>query len=106
MADRLKNCIRNEDIIARIGGDEFIIIMPNIKQVMDSKHIANKILKAIEPSLITLPNDEIKLTLSIGLSIYPDDATDDSSLLNKADNAIYTAKSQGKKSLHYYDDKV
>ena len=101
VANGLKNCVRAEDIIARIGGDEFIIIMPNVKQISDSQVIVNKIISEMDTSLSPLHGTK-KLTLSIGLSVYPDDANDASSLLKNADSAMYIVKKGGKNGFNYW----
>ena len=102
VANELKKCVRQNDVLARIGGDEFIIILSNIKQVDDSYQIANKITKAVESSLPILEGSK-KLSLSIGMSIYPDDAKNASSLLRNADSAMYTIKRNGKNSFGYWN---
>jgi len=98
----LQRSIRSRDIIARLGGDEFVIIVSDIKDEGDiikiAEHIFNNIKKPI------LINDKhIYSALSLGISIYPNDGSDAQSLLQKGDNAMYQAKSQGRNGYVFYD---
>lgn len=106
IAKGLQECARSDDIIARVGGDEFIMILPNIKNVNDSQIIANKIGRAMN-SLLPKHEEEgdndKKLTLSIGLAVYPDDAINATSLLKNADSAMYKVKRNGKNSFDYWN---
>lgn len=101
VASQLKRCISDKDIIARIGGDEFIIIIPDVINLSDSLDIANQIMANVRPRL---PNVEknAELTLSMGLSVFPDDASDVPSLLKKADSAMYEVKRKGKNSFNFW----
>ncbi|MBN4053524.1 diguanylate cyclase [Haliea sp. AH-315-K21] len=104
IAKGLQECARSDDIIARVGGDEFIIILPNIKSIKDSHIVVNKISSAMKSLLLKQEEGESnkKLTLSIGLAIYPDDAVNAASLLKNADRAMYTVKRNGKNNLDYW----
>ena len=100
-AGRLVSCVRASDTVARMGGDEFTIILNNLNDQMRTEHIAQNILNRIaEP--FTLGNEVIYITASIGISIYPADSTDVDVLLKNADQAMYAAKEQGRNRYHYF----
>jgi len=95
VAERLVNASRKEDTVARIGGDEFVIVLGNLAGKGDAHEPAAKLIEVIsEPYFI---NDlTLQLSTSIGISIYPDDATTVDALLSAADAALYEAKRAGK----------
>jgi len=105
IAQRLQECVREADIIARIGGDEFIVILPNVSDLEESLNIASSILSKVHPVLPMAQNSPL-LTLSIGLSVYPDDAGDVNSLLLHADRAMYNVKSRGKNNYEYWKQEM
>ena len=95
VAARLVGASRKEDTVARIGGDEFVIVLGNLAGKGDAREPAAKLIEVIsEPYFI---NDlTLRLSTSIGIAIYPDDATSVESLLGVADTALYEAKRAGK----------
>ena len=95
VAARLVGASRKEDTVARIGGDEFVIVLGNLAGKGDAREPAAKLIEVIsEPYFI---NDlTLRLSTSIGIAIYPDDATSVESLLGAADTALYEAKRAGK----------
>ncbi|MCF6331327.1 MAG: diguanylate cyclase [Sulfurimonas sp.] len=98
------NCVREADSVIRIGGDEFIIILPNINNTKDVKKIAEKIIKKVFCKL-DLKNKECDfISVSIGISFYPKDATDADTLLKKADEMMYKVKQSGKNNYRLYLD--
>lgn len=99
IADHLKSCVRDNDIVARIGGDEFIIIFPLVKNAEQISPIARLLLNK-------LPEYKADITLSIGLSVFPDDATDPNVLLKLADTAMYNVKKSGKNKFAHWNDTV
>ena len=104
VAGRLKACLREEDTLARQGGDEFIFIFEGIKELNDSLWLAEKILTNIEKPF-DLNEHEVVITASVGISIYPDDGQDVVTLLRQADLAMYKAKKQGKnRHVSYTED--
>lgn len=101
VAEKLKKCVRESDTISRWGGDEFTIILPNIKKPQDAGLVADKIIEILSKGLIH-EKHELYITASIGISIYPEDGRDLDTLLKNADNAMYQAKLQGKNN--YQDE--
>jgi diguanylate cyclase len=94
-ARRLQACLRGSDTVSRQGGDEFLVLLTEVTSVQDTGVIADKLQKAMaEPHLIG--NHQICITLSIGISLYPDDGKDVESLLSCADMAMYFAKRSGR----------
>jgi len=109
-AETVKYHLRPGDIIGRIGGDEFIIILDDIAKIEDINIIANKLNKAIEniPNYIKskLRIDIFKVTFSMGISIFPDDSTDINELIKFADTALYKAKELGKNTFSFYSQEI
>ncbi len=95
IADRLKNCLRSEDTVARIGGDEFTIILENLPDEQVAISIANKIITSIAEPL-HLEGNKIIPGASIGISLYPNDGENGEALLKNADTAMYQAKASGR----------
>lgn len=94
VAVRLSECIRDTDTICRQGGDEFVVLLSEIEKPLDAARIAEKILGALAAPY-QIGNHELRITASIGISIYPDHGTDNRTLLNNADTAMYHAKNSG-----------
>ena len=95
VAERLKSCVRESDTICRQGGDEFMILLPDGSDTEDAEKVARKIIGAMEiPHRIG--DKEVVITFSIGISICPDDATDEDMMIKHADDAMYMAKDSGR----------
>ena len=95
IATRLKSVLREEDTIARMGGDEFTILLANISSTDDAPFIAQKVLDVVaQPSRVE--GHELFVTTSIGIALYPNDGDSAESLLKNADNAMYRAKELGR----------
>jgi diguanylate cyclase (GGDEF)-like protein/PAS domain S-box-containing protein len=99
-AKRLKSCVRKNNMIARYGGDEFIILLENINYDEIEK-VAQRIINSFK-NLFIINDTEIYISPSIGISIYPDDADDSHALIKNADMAMYLAKDQGKNNFQFY----
>jgi diguanylate cyclase (GGDEF)-like protein/PAS domain S-box-containing protein len=100
-ARRLSQCVREEDTVARIGGDEFLVILGNQRSNSDASIAANKILDAIgQPFYVD--NREFNVTACIGLTLYPDDATTAQDLLRNVDAAMHIAKQHGPNTYHFF----
>ncbi|TEW54870.1 EAL domain-containing protein [Psychromonas sp. RZ22] len=102
IAKRLNNSIRSGDVLARLGGDEFVIILPDVLDTANIIDIAERIFNDLKKPVM-LKGKPVLSTLSLGISLYPTDATDAQSLLQKGDNAMYQAKSQGRNNYVFYD---
>ena len=98
---RLTGRLRQNDTICRLGGDEFIILLPAIERVEDAVEVAKIILESFEQSFIC--NDHlINSSISIGIAIYPDDAQDIDALMKNADMAMYYVKAHGRNGYHLF----
>ena len=94
IAERLTKSVRQNDTVARIGGDEFVIMVETVHQIRDAETIALKIERALAIPF-TLQKHRVKVTLSIGISFYPENGGDTDTLLRAADYAMYLAKKEG-----------
>lgn len=103
IAKRLQNVVRATDTVCRQGGDEFVILLAEIEQPLDAARIAENIRIALsQPHMID--GDSLYVTSSIGISIYPDDGADASTLLQHADAAMYKAKACGRNTCKRFID--
>lgn len=101
VAERLQGCLRKEDTAARLGGDEFGAILMETKKISDTTTVVQRIKKSIsQPHL--LGEKSLVVTCSIGVSLFPFDALEASSLVERADVAMYRAKQDGGNNHHFY----
>jgi diguanylate cyclase (GGDEF)-like protein/PAS domain S-box-containing protein len=91
VAKRLVTCLRSTDTVSRHGGDEFVILLSEIEDAKDAAKIAQKLLAALEPPHM-IGESDLQVTVSIGISIYPDHGQVGEVLIHKADAAMYQAK--------------
>jgi diguanylate cyclase (GGDEF)-like protein len=101
VAERLTSLLRKSDTVARMGGDEFMLICPELARSEDAAVIAQKVLQVLEPPF-QLDGQEYYATASIGVSVYPLDSEDADTLIKHADTALYRAKDQGRNSYQLY----
>src|SRR4030042_2800123 len=101
VAKKLNELLREADTICRLGGDEFIILLPRLKQPRENAvDVARKILHSLgEPFLIK--DNQIYVNTSIGIALYPDDGKKEEVLIKSADKAMYMAKKEGPNSYHW-----
>lgn len=105
VAARILNCVRDEDTVARQGGDEFILVLPNIKRFEDVAIVAQKVLVSLAMPY-SIDNTELHISASIGVSLYPDDGHDVETLMRHADTAMYYAKSTGRNNFQFFTPKM
>ncbi len=101
MAERLSAELRDGDTVARFGGDEFMLILPDLKVIEDAIQVAQKIVDSFcKPFLVD--RHQLVITTSIGIAVYPNDGTDEGMLLKNADIAMYQAKQAGRSRYQLY----
>ena len=100
-AERLRTCIRDCDTVARLGGDEFTIIVEDIVEVQDAAIVAQKILDTLSQPF-NLYSHEVFISVSIGITLYPNDDENADNLLRNADSAMYRAKEYGRNNYQFY----
>jgi diguanylate cyclase (GGDEF)-like protein len=117
VADRLLRCVRKSDclsrgdeeipasLVSRLGGDEFTIMLSDIEHFQDVAKVARRILEAVS-LLYSLEGQEVFVSTSIGISLYPFDACNASDLIRNADGAMYHAKEQGRNGYQIYDESM
>ncbi len=98
---RLLQCVRADDTVARVGGDEFMILLPTLEDADDAGQVAQKIIDMLKEPFVC-EGHELHITTSIGISIYPDDGTDSGTLMKQADISMYRAKERGRNNYLYY----
>lgn len=101
---RLKSCLREGDTLARISGDEFTILIPQVSSRKDTKKIAQKIIEEFKVPF-KIQQVEITIGVSIGIALSPEDSDSDEKLIQYADWAMYQVKHNGKNGFAYYDSK-
>jgi diguanylate cyclase (GGDEF)-like protein/PAS domain S-box-containing protein len=104
LANRFKSTLREEDTISRLGGDEFIFMLPNSDQYA-ATHVAQKLLQAIERPML-IEQHHLSVTASIGIALYPNDGDDLETLLRNADVAMYKVKQENRNGYRFYTAKM
>jgi diguanylate cyclase (GGDEF)-like protein len=101
VTQRLLHAVREEDTVARFGGDEFSLLLEDLRDSKDAGIVAEKVLKVLAKPF-DLDGHESYVSGSIGISLFPDDGQDITTLLKNADSALYQAKEQGRNTYHFY----
>ena len=104
-AQRGLSVLRDTDTLSRQGGDEFVIVLPELEQRQDAMHAARKFLAALTQPYL-LAGHELTVTGSAGIAIYPDDGHTVSDLLRKADAAMYRAKDEGRNTFRFFSAEI
>lgn len=100
VAVRMQKCLRESDTLARVGGDEFVVILPMVGGIQDAAGVAEKIRLSLCAPFDLAGNITVNIDCSIGVAIYPDHGNNEEVLLNSADNAMYLAKSLGRSQVY------
>lgn len=105
MATRLSGCVRESDTVVRLGGDEFVLLLTGLHKIEDVSDSMQRVLSSVaDPCLIE--GRDFVVSCSIGISIYPDDALDTTTLLKFADSAMYKSKQSGRNTFQFYTDEL
>jgi diguanylate cyclase (GGDEF)-like protein/PAS domain S-box-containing protein len=101
VAERLVGCVRGTDTVARMGGDEFVVVLVELRHAEDAGQVARKMLAAL-PRPINIDGHELRVTTSIGICAYPHDGEDAETLMRNADAAMYHAKETGRNNFQFF----
>ncbi|MDO9268101.1 MAG: EAL domain-containing protein, partial [Methylobacter sp.] len=102
IATRIQNCLRKTDTVARMGGDEFTIILPGLTGITDATELARKLIDAMTKP-VQIKDHTVFVGVSIGIAIFPDDGNDFYTLTKHADTAMYASKAKGRGLFQYYE---
>ena len=105
VAERLRTCVRREDTVGRPGGDEFNILLHEVRDADAAAHVADHVLAVLREPVI-IGGHRLQTTTSIGIAMIPDDGSDANALVQRADQAMYRAKQQGRNTYRFYGDAV
>jgi diguanylate cyclase (GGDEF)-like protein/PAS domain S-box-containing protein len=105
-AMRLQDTVGDQQTVARLGGDEFTVVLESLGQPEDADKIAREIIMAFEAPLVLDDRQEVVISPSIGISLYPDHGQVPTELLKQADTAMYQAKAAGRRTFVRYDDSM
>jgi diguanylate cyclase (GGDEF)-like protein/PAS domain S-box-containing protein len=105
MAARFTEAIRKSDVVARLGGDEFIVLVNDVSEMEDIALVARQLISAaLKP--VTIKGQDCRVTASVGVATFPDDADDAEQLIKNADMAMYLAKEEGKNNFQCYSKEI
>jgi len=105
VAERLKNCVRTFDTVSRLGGDEFLVILPDVSSLRSTETIADKIITVLSKPYC-IDNRDLYISASIGITGYPNDAKLPEVLFRNADAAMYQAKNAGRNTYRFFTDEM
>jgi diguanylate cyclase (GGDEF)-like protein/PAS domain S-box-containing protein len=105
IANRLRDCVRAPDTVSRQGGDEFIVLLQEVKEPEDVAIAAKRLLKSLSETY-SMDQRNLHITTSIGVSLYPDDGLDAETLIKNADTAMYQAKENGRQSYQFFKSEM
>ncbi len=103
IAKRLKHCVRAEDTVARLGGDEFVLLLTELKGEQEWQNVVNRVLISVRDPFTVPQGERVRVSASIGISVYPRDRVNCEQLLMHADLAMYQAKEHGRNQSRLYE---
>jgi diguanylate cyclase (GGDEF)-like protein/PAS domain S-box-containing protein len=101
IAARFKSGVRKQDTVGRLGGDEFLIVLTNVKEIAYASFVAERLMRAMSAKFV-IQGRSLSISCSIGISIFPEDGMDSESLLKNADAAMYSAKESGRNNFRFF----
>ena len=101
VAQRLRDTVRSWDVVARHGGDEFVLFLPDIASNAEAAHVTERLFEALEEP-ITIAGRELTIGTTIGVATFPEDGENASMLLRAADTALYEGKGRGRNTFHFF----
>ena len=101
VAQRLKGCTQEQDTVAHMGGDEFLVLLTGINKIADAVAVAERVVKSMASEFV-IPSHSLNITCSLGISIFPDHGGDVETLIKNADQAIYSAKENGRNNFQLF----
>jgi diguanylate cyclase (GGDEF)-like protein/PAS domain S-box-containing protein len=104
-AERLKSGVRKQDTVARVGGDEFLIVMPALESVTDAAVTADRIVNSMTAEFL-IHGHRFSISCSIGISIFPEHGMDEETLIKNADAAMYCAKERGRNTFQFFTEEM
>ncbi|HRE13135.1 MAG TPA: EAL domain-containing protein [Usitatibacteraceae bacterium] len=105
VAARIQDALRSVDVVSRLGGDEFLVVLPDLESEQASAHVAEKLLAAIaEP--VDLEGQDLAVSPSIGIAVFPRDGTSADTLIKNADAAMYLAKDRGRSNFQFFSERL
>lgn len=102
---KIKDVLRESDILSRVGGDEFVVVLENVKNISSVSKVAEKIISTIKEPIF-VDGYTLNTSASIGIAIYPDDGEDVQTIIKNSDSAMYKAKDEGKNNYQFFTQKL
>ena len=105
VAERLQTCMRKQDTVARMGGDEFVVLLQNIQHPEEAAEVSKKIIEVLETP-VSIDDRDVFISPSIGIAISPENGRDAQALLRNADTAMYHAKDKGRNTFQFFTEEM
>lgn len=105
VGDHLRTCVRDNDMVSRLGGDEFTITLRDVQSLDDIKSVVDRIM-ALTQKTVRIDQDDISISTSVGIAMLPDDTSNKDTLLKYADIAMYKAKTDGKNNFRFFSKEL